>query len=393
MYIDCYLIIQFVKADWDIFCSVIDNFGDIGVCWRLALQLSQEHQIQVRLIVDDLNIASKIIPHLDPQISQQNIAGVEIQHWHTEHALQNAASVVIEAFGCEVPAAYLDLMEAQQSVWINLEYLSAEAWVEGAHLLPSPHPRKQLNKTFFFPGFTSKTGGLIRERDLISKRETFVSDKVAQARFLASIGLQTPSAESYICSLFCYPHAPIHALLDEMMRSEHNIVCLLPATGILTNVASWLGLTEIHAKERFIRGNLTLEVMPFLSQGQYDQLLWCCDINFVRGEDSWIRAIWAAKPFIWQPYPQDSETCGDKLEAFISRYLADEYGLALTDTAKTAFANSHRAWLSGESAHFNHFLSALPELTEHASRFAQKLSNQADLAHQLVAFVKTKQHT
>jgi hypothetical protein len=25
-----------MQLHWDIFCRVIDNFGDIGVCWRLA---------------------------------------------------------------------------------------------------------------------------------------------------------------------------------------------------------------------------------------------------------------------------------------------------------------------------------------------------------------------
>ncbi|MBY0444112.1 MAG: elongation factor P maturation arginine rhamnosyltransferase EarP, partial [Burkholderiales bacterium] len=37
---------------WDIFCRVIDNYGDIGVCWRLARQLSFEHGFAVRLMVD-----------------------------------------------------------------------------------------------------------------------------------------------------------------------------------------------------------------------------------------------------------------------------------------------------------------------------------------------------
>ena len=28
-----------MRVTWDIFCSVVDNFGDIGVTWRLARQL------------------------------------------------------------------------------------------------------------------------------------------------------------------------------------------------------------------------------------------------------------------------------------------------------------------------------------------------------------------
>ena len=43
-----------VRRTWDIFCSVVDNFGDIGVCWRLARRLSAGLGQQVRLWVDDL---------------------------------------------------------------------------------------------------------------------------------------------------------------------------------------------------------------------------------------------------------------------------------------------------------------------------------------------------
>ncbi|WP_187492385.1 elongation factor P maturation arginine rhamnosyltransferase EarP, partial [Pantoea agglomerans] len=25
-----------MKVTWDIFCTVVDNYGDIGVTWRLA---------------------------------------------------------------------------------------------------------------------------------------------------------------------------------------------------------------------------------------------------------------------------------------------------------------------------------------------------------------------
>ena len=42
------------SLSWDIFCTVVDNYGDIGVCWRLARQLAAEHGFAVRLWVDDL---------------------------------------------------------------------------------------------------------------------------------------------------------------------------------------------------------------------------------------------------------------------------------------------------------------------------------------------------
>lgn len=87
------------------------------------------------------------------------------------------ADAVIEAFACEIPADYVRNM-AQAEVkphWVNLEYLSAELWVEGSHLLPSPQSGG-LTKRFFFPGFTEKTGGLLRERDLLAVRDRFVAE-------------------------------------------------------------------------------------------------------------------------------------------------------------------------------------------------------------------------
>ena len=41
------------------------------------------------------------------------------------------------------------------------------------------------------------------------------------------------------------------------------------------------------------------------------------DWNFVRGEDSLVRALWAGKPFVWQIYPQHDGAHWDKLTAFL----------------------------------------------------------------------------
>lgn len=142
----------------DIFCAVIDNFGDIGVCWRLARQLAGEHGWQVRLFVDDLKAFHALCPAVDPTLDRQSAAGVMIEHWHApSHAgdTLQIADVVIEAFGCELPAVYVSAMARREKkpVWMNLEYLSAEDWVADFHLRPSPHPRYALDKTFFSPAW------------------------------------------------------------------------------------------------------------------------------------------------------------------------------------------------------------------------------------------------
>ena len=123
---------------WDIFCKIVDNFGDIGVCWRLARQLQLEHGLQIRLWIDDLSVAQKIIFSLNDKKTSQVCDGIKIEKWRAASDFSQAADVVIEAFACELPSAYLVAMAQQKSKWINLEYLSAENWVDDFHAKPSP---------------------------------------------------------------------------------------------------------------------------------------------------------------------------------------------------------------------------------------------------------------
>ena len=87
-------------ASWDIFCCVVDNYGDIGVTWRLARQLAGEHGQAVRLWVDDLNAFARLCPEADPALPNQRQAGVEVRHWPAQWEDTPAADVVIEAFAC-----------------------------------------------------------------------------------------------------------------------------------------------------------------------------------------------------------------------------------------------------------------------------------------------------
>ena len=174
----------------DIFCSVVDNYGDIGVCWRLARQLANEHDIDVRLWVDDLRSFGKLCPELDAGWMSNGVAGRKygdgrpIFHRRTSR-------LVIEAFACKLPQTYVEAMAARERkpVWMNLEYLSAEDWVETHHKLPSPHPTLPLTKYFFFPGFTEKTGGLLLERDLLARRDAFMADTHAQDAYWRRLGV------------------------------------------------------------------------------------------------------------------------------------------------------------------------------------------------------------
>ena len=347
---------------WDVFCKIVDNYGDIGVCWRLVKQLAQEHGLQVQLWVDDLNIARKIIPALDITQTSQVVDGVQITHWQESTIYDRPAGIVIEAFGCGLPAAYLTKMQAS-NVWVNLEYLSAESWVEGFHGRHAVHGA--LKRYFYFPGFTAATGGLIRESNI-----TIASNKIEESHALK-------------VSLFCYQTAPIRALLTALSKAQQKTVLFLPLDHYLQSYANFFDKKQLQAGDTLTSGALTVNVLPFLSQNEYDSLLNTCDINFVRGEDSWVRGIWAGKPMIWQPYVQEKETHFDKLNAFLNLFYAD----CKTET-RAVIRDIHIAWSDGRfnAAHWDALLACLPAWQLHAEKQCRILSKQTDLAAKLVIF-------
>src|SRR5689334_25023543 len=179
---------------WDVFCRVVDNFGDVGVSWRIARQLSREHGKAVRLWLDDLTVLAKLRPEVDPARDDQRLEEVQVARMRERFDPADVADVVVETFGCDPPENYVLAMagRAEKPRWINLEYLSAEAWVEGSHALPSPNPRLPLTKHYFFPGFTARTGGLLREADLFDRRDEFQRDAGAQAAFWRSLVGKAP---------------------------------------------------------------------------------------------------------------------------------------------------------------------------------------------------------
>jgi uncharacterized repeat protein (TIGR03837 family) len=369
----------------DLFCRVVDNYGDIGVCWRLARQLAGEHGVAVRLWVDDLASFRRICSAVDVAVEEQHLQGVTVRRWHEAMAIQGVADAVVEAFGCELPAAYLAAMAARTTapVWINLEYLSAEHWVAGCHGLPSPHPQLRLTKYFFFPGFAAGTGGLLQEAGLAARRAAFAADPARQAAFLASLGVH-PAPGVCLVSLFCYPAAPVAALLDALRDDPRPSLMLAPESVAAAALAGWAG-RPLRQGELVRQGSLTLQAVPFLDQTDYDYLLWCCDLNFVRGEDSMVRAQWAQKSFVWHIYPQQEEAHRIKLDAFLARFVD-----GLTPDAANAYRAMSHAW-NGDGdlrASWPAFRNALPALQAHMPGWCERLRVHGDLAGNLLAFIK-----
>ena len=372
-----------MKASWDIFCSVVDNFGDIGVTWRLARQLVAEHQCEVRLWVDDLRAFERLCPEVDISAVRQWQAGVEVRHWPTEWAAQPAADVVIAAFACQLPAAYMEAMAERERppLWLNLDYLSAEDWVVGCHGLPSVK-FKGVQKYFFFPGFRPGTGGLLREAGLLERRRAFQQDTLAQRNFLQGLGVSAAS-DARLISLFAYENAGLGNWLDALAADTRPTHLLVPEGRILGDVKRWLACDELHVGTQQVRGAVTVQVLPFVRQEQYDQLLWCCDFNAVRGEDSFVRAQWAGLPMLWHIYRQDEDIHLDKLEAFL-----DLYTQGLSPQARDAINGLWQAWNAGGDMgqSWKTLLDVWPEVSLHAEQWCLEQALQADLAAALVQF-------
>lgn len=312
---------------WDIFCRVIDNLGDLGVCWRLCADLAERGQT-LRLWVDDASALS----WMAPGALQDQWPGVKVLDWDASKSATDVAQLVpsqvwVEAFACDVPEEFVAARASSrlhdkqgehepvaQPAWINLEYLSAESYVERAHGLPSPilqGPARGWTKHFFYPGFTHRTGGLLREQDLQARQEHF--DAV---EWLAQMGLPHRHQERLV-SLFCYEPAALTQLLYQFASNQEPTHLLVTAGRAHAAVLDAVARLNASHPQWNQREALAVSYLPYLSQHDFDHLLWACDLNFVRGEDSLVRALWAGKPLVWQIYPQDDLAHHAKLEAFL----------------------------------------------------------------------------
>lgn len=369
---------------WDIFCKVVDNYGDAGVCWRLARQLAAERGFAVTLWIDAPARLARIASGFDPGRADQTSEGVRIRAWLPTFSRFDLPDVVIEAFGCGLPDRYVEAMAAAERppVWFNLEYLSAESWIEAAHGLPSPQPRLPLTRHFWFPGFTPATGGLPREIGLSDRRNAFRRDAAQAARLWTLLDVEPPPS-SLLVSLFCYPNAALPSLLDQWADGDEDVFCIVPEGVATAALDAWLGGAVPHAGQTLTRGRLTLADVPFVVQDDYDRLLWRADVDFVRGEDSFVRAQWAARPFVWHIYPQPDDAHRVKLEAFLERYTS-----GLADAPAKAMAAFWRAWNQGDgpatASAWPAFRANLAALEQHARGWAHRLSLLPDLASGLV---------
>jgi hypothetical protein len=301
-----------------VFCDVIDNYGDAGVAWRLVAEWQRRWpSTDIVLYINQPSLVERLAP------GQQ---GIRVADWP---AAKQAAELVVELFGCRIPAPYLLAMVHKKSRWVNIDYLSAEAWVEGCHGLRSPHPNHPLSAVFFYPGFTNKTGGLIREQSLPLVQH---QEETIKGVFV-----------------FSYP-TPLRDCLSSQ-------VCLFAERDL-----------------------------AFVPQAQFDAVLREHQFNIVRGEDSFVRAQFAARPFLWHIYPQTEDSHLLKLTAFLDAYLQS------ADCKLAAYISAlSLAWNKQDVSEFKTLWDQLnqhyPAWQSHANHWAAKLFAQTDLLSNLAAML------
>jgi hypothetical protein len=278
------------------FCRVVDNYGDVGFCWRLAVALKQLGIGRLLLIMDRSDV-------LDALRGGQHVAGVAVLDWKAAEdgwqlngvPADQQADVLIEAFACDLPAVYLQSLKSDTR-WITLDYLATESWADSAHGKSSPAPQSERSaargRRWFIPGFSPATGGLPHG----SWRHLSGEER---RKWRAGLAGEKIGDDVFLIMAFGYADATWE-------QFSRELVVLPPG----------------FKSSRFWRPS-GLE----LSQDDFDLALQACDLNFVRGEDSFVRAHWAAAgpwrvPFVWQPYRQEHLAHGLKLAGWMDQLLA-----------------------------------------------------------------------
>ena len=305
----------------DIFCEIIDNYGDIGVVYRTAKELQKIFpKSKIRAFLNKLDEFKKINSQV-LDLSSQNIDGIEYITF--DYLRDNAnelltAQVIIEAFGCQIPKEYMEIAYDNSELLINLEYLSAEDWIEDFHLQSSPLGRGKLKKVFFMPGFTEKSGGVIADSNYLERIQRVLENKeFYEKKYLSDI---EDRENKIIGTLFSY-EKNFTPLLEDLKKLDKDVVILAMGEKTQDSLRKILKNFSIEDFRNSLKyGKIEIRFLNFLNQEEYEELINIVDFNFVRGEDSFIRAVLTGKPYMWHIYCQEEYAHMDKIEGFLDKY-------------------------------------------------------------------------
>ena len=338
----------------DIFCQVIDNYGDVGVAYRLAREFKRVYpNKKLRFVInqtEELNLIRKS-------------EDIEIILYKDISKIENSADLIIESFGCEIPKKYMDKALKNSKLIINLEYFSAEKWVDDFHLQESFLGR-DLKKYFFIPGLSEKSGGILLDNEFLERKKKVEANK---EYYLEKFGIK----EKYdlIGSVFSY-EKNFDSLIEELKKLDKKIILLILSEKTQKNFIKYFDNGNNYDKIKFVK-------LPFFTYDKYEELLALCDFNLVRGEDSFVRALLLGKPFLWHIYPQDENTHIKKLESFLEKYCSNNKEL------KQTFINYNI-----NKDNFSYFFKNFKEIEKYNKNYANYLIKNCNLMEKLINFIE-----
>ena len=338
----------------DIFCQVIDNYGDVGVAYRLAREFKRVYpNKKLRFVInktEELNLIRKS-------------EDIEIILYKDISKIENSADLIIESFGCEIPKKYMDKALKNSKLIINLEYFSAEKWVDDFHLQES-FLGGNLKKYFFIPGLSEKSGGILLDNEFLERKKKVEANK---EYYLEKFGIK----EKYdlIGSVFSY-EKNFDSLIEELKKLGKKIILLILSEKTQKNFIKYFDNGNNYDKIKFVK-------LPFFTYDKYEELLALCDFNLVRGEDSFVRALLLGKPFLWHIYPQDENTHIKKLESFLEKYCSNNKEL------KQTFINYNI-----NKDDFSYFFKNFKEIEKYNKNYANYLIKNCNLMEKLINFIE-----
>jgi len=338
----------------DIFCQVIDNYGDVGVAYRLAREFKRVYpNKKLRFVINQIEELNLIRKSED----------IEIILYKDISKIENSADLIIESFGCEIPKEYMDKALKKSKLIINLEYFSAEKWVDDFHLQES-FLGGNLKKYFFIPGLSEKSGGILLDNEFLERKKKVEANK---EYYLEKFEIK----EKYdlIGSVFSY-EKNFDSLIEELKKLDKKIILLILSEKTQKNFIKYFDNGNNYDKIKFVK-------LPFFTYDKYEELLALCDFNLVRGEDSFVRALLLGKPFLWHIYPQDENTHIKKLESFLEKYCSNNKEL------KQTFINYNI-----NKDDFSYFFKNFKEIEKYNKNYASYLIKNCDLMEKLINFIE-----
>ena len=366
----------------DIFCEIIDNFGDIGVVYRLAKELRERYgnESEIRVILNSLKEFLAMAKGAEEREIQEYKGITYATYEYVRENMESfgCADVIIEAFGCNIPEEYLKRAYVESKLLINLEYLSGEKWIEDFHLQESMLGAPLLKKFFFMPGFTERSGGIILDSNFLKRIEAVSGDREKYLKKYFPEKDSKELQETLIGTVFSY-EKNFENLLKTLDGLDRDVFLIIMGEKSQKSFGKILGNSSKY-------GKIETSNIKFLNQEEYEEVLALADFNFVRGEDSFVRALILGKPFLWHIYIQENGAHHDKLDAFIERYME-----TLSHTGESEILEKYGGILKSyisENETYVDFFENLDKIKELNNLYSKFLLSHCSLIDKLCDFIE-----